>query len=66
MQSWTFVKNGKVGVVTADNIDVAKDWLIQAGIINVDNIELVPLPTHHRHVRIINAADPQDKMELGA
>jgi len=68
MQAWTcncfegYWPVGTAAVVIADNIDIAKslleDELSKSGLTQeIQNEDLIPLPTKHRYVRILCDGD---------
>jgi len=62
MMTWTFDKRHAgshvIATVTAENVEMAKIWLSRRlpGI-PVENVDLVPLVTHSRHVRVLLELD---------
>ena len=60
LNTWTARLSDCVIFVTAETVDqAAQQVAMQTGHI-VANVELVPLPTHHRHVRLISTRDGED------
>ena len=59
MTSWTYSTGTLAIVVTADNVDLALGMIESAlfnqhiGPIEIKREELIPLPVHHRYVRIL-------------
>lgn len=54
MKTWTVDKDGYHIVVSADNVEQAIQQIqIEHPKIALTNADLVPLPTHHRHVRVL-------------
>jgi len=57
LMTWTFDRNGFVGVVTADTVEIAKALVRQGGI-ELDNQDLVPAVTSARWCRILKQPIP--------
>lgn len=61
LMTWTYCNHGLCIVVTADNIALAKSMIADAFYVRkingveINNEDLIPLPTHHRHYRVINS-----------
>ena len=59
MTTWTFSNSTIAIVVTADNVDLAIEMVNQALYVRdithleVKREDLIPLPTHHRHIRTL-------------
>jgi hypothetical protein len=60
LKTWTVSRSGFAIVVTAETVELAVRNIIYETGITVANKELIPLPTHHRHVRFIPAPDGED------
>lgn len=60
LKTWTVRGNSYAIVATAETVELAvRNIVYETGlVVAVD--ELVPLPTHHRHVRLIPAYDGED------
>lgn len=57
LKTWTVRRKDFAIVVTADTVELAvRNISYELGLI-VAVSELVPLPTHHRHVRLINCRE---------
>jgi hypothetical protein len=52
MKTWTYSKDGVCAVVSADSVEMAKKLLAQYDI-SAKNEDLIPLPVHHRHARVL-------------
>lgn len=52
MNTWTLDKYGHHAFVAADNVELAIELLLQQGICGNTPEDLVPVPTHHRYVRV--------------
>ena len=59
MTTWTFSNSTIAIVVTADDVDLAIEMVNQALYVRdithleVKREDLIPLPTHHRHIRTL-------------
>jgi len=59
MTTWTFSNSTIAIVVTADNVDLAVETIQLALYVRkIDGVkvkreDLIPLPTHHRHMRTL-------------
>lgn len=59
MKTWTCHIHGHSFVVTADDVDFARSLIVlellrlKTPTAEVSRVNLIPLPTHHRHVRMI-------------
>lgn len=57
LKTWTVTRPGYAIVATAETVELAiRNIVFETGI-TVTNEDLIPLPTHHRHVRIINCKE---------
>jgi glycerol-3-phosphate cytidylyltransferase-like family protein len=59
LKTWTYKNENTAVVVTADDVDLAiqliERKLNSIGIYQkIERTQLIPCPTHHRYVRIIN------------
>jgi hypothetical protein len=57
LKTWTAKTENAVIVVTAETVEVARAIVERERGIVLTNADLVPLPTHHRHVRLIIPVD---------
>jgi hypothetical protein len=53
MMTWSYCKNNVILIVTADNVQQAIHELNSRGIPNILPVDLIPVVTHHRWVRIL-------------
>lgn len=53
MTTWTYSKDGVQAVVTADTVTLAAELVSQKINKPIEVTDLIPLPTHHRYVRIL-------------
>lgn len=60
MQTWTFKYDGYYGVISADNIEQAKHQIKTQLKIEVPNNFLIPLPVHHRYLRLLFVEGPSN------
>lgn len=51
--TWTFNVGGIAGVVSAESVPLAIHLIQSNLLVELESVDLIPLPTHHRHVRKI-------------
>jgi hypothetical protein len=57
LKTWTVGRAGYAIIVTAETVELAiRNITYETGLV-VAVTELIPLPTHHRHVRLINCKE---------
>jgi hypothetical protein len=57
LKTWTVKRPGYAIVVTAETVELAIRNIAYKDGITVTAGELIPLPTHHRHVRVIDCKE---------